>query len=1118
MTGGPPPRGPAGSPHFPDAWWTPERAALHRWLEDIASHLAPVYLGGLRMAMDESFPGRVHFVAHAIREIRNRIRDVFAGETEVKESTSGEEDTNRGVIGSFLESIGGEAPPLYVVNNWFNETNWAVSHAHVGNEQQGHEASEVLVSRFVALEDALLGLMSRLYEILDVMDDTLETANSQNGSWYAPNVDVLQRLESFIHRPESRAYFFDRLNNPMWVTELRERRVFEHPPNYELGDDRVLLWPEGRYLVRMAPLVPNEVSSILLELPRSENPTVTRSLLDAARSLPQEHLRRMAHKVVDWVQGPRADFFADEAASVIGRLLRAGKVKQADHAARVLLSLRANPDQTRSWETVVGRVPEWEYGRVLTTVLSAFVDEAGLKGVKLFSWLLGKALRIARSQGQLGDWDDRSCVWRPAIEDHQQNSETGIFHLLVSATRDASIRHAVAGESQLEETIQHLESRGSVLHQRIALHVLAMGSLGADLAADRFVDRELFDDYRLRHEYASLARHRFGDVSTEAQRAYLGWVEKGPDLEKYRRSPVGAELTKDERTALVCGWQRDKLSFITDHLRGETSERYRQLVADYGEPRHPDFPFWTESFQGDQSPVRQEEVTKWSPTDVIEYLRTWHPASTSGWGPDHSMEGLGRVFKGVVEERVSEFVPFSADIATLDPTYVRSFLEGLRAASKGGGVFSWAEPLKLMASVVRYPFDPSDEVTRWDRDYDWRPTRQALVWCLQAGCSDSNSQIPFDLREAAWSVLELLTEDPEPWVGRGETDGVGDMDPYHRSVNTVRGSALHAVVEYALWCRRALDARGVATNAGFGLMSEVRAMLERHLDTRIEPTLTVRSVYGKWLPWLLLLDEDWVVANLEKIFPTDPRLAGLRDAAWSTYIGWCPAYDSVFAPLRSEYEDAVERVPSGGTFDLSGQRDVDVKLGEHLVVLYWRRVAPRSLLDRFFQQATADQAGAVMGYVGRVLLNSEEIAESVCQRIQELWSRRLDVITASPGRHRREVDAFSITFAAAKLDTRWELDQFDRVLHTHQGSTAYTRRVIERLAHLAEDDPITATRLTLTLLEGADNEWRHRHWRKHVRSLLIAACDNAPRETTETRRAIIDHYVSRGEFDFRELL
>ena len=41
---------------------TRPRAELYRWLQEKASPVAPVYLGALRIVMDESFPGRVHFV------------------------------------------------------------------------------------------------------------------------------------------------------------------------------------------------------------------------------------------------------------------------------------------------------------------------------------------------------------------------------------------------------------------------------------------------------------------------------------------------------------------------------------------------------------------------------------------------------------------------------------------------------------------------------------------------------------------------------------------------------------------------------------------------------------------------------------------------------------------------------------------------------------------------------------------------------------------------------------------------------------------------------------------------------------------------------------------------
>ena len=769
----------------------------------------------------------------------------------------------------------------------------------------------------------------------------------------------------------------------------------------------------------------------------------------------------------------------------------------------------------------MGRFRQWQYGRVVDTLLPLFVDEAGLKGVKLFSWLLGKALRLATPEGQPSEWDDRSFWWRPAVEDHEQNQEYGVRHVLVSATRDAATRYAAAGDSALEETIRHLESRCSVLHRRIALHVLATVSHGAGLAGERIGDRGLFDDHRLRHEYAELVRKRYRDVSIDAQRAYLERVEKGPDPEERRNWAEfrGSEPSAEQQAEFVGRWKRDRLSFAADHLRGDPAARYRQLVADFGEPQHPDFLVWRGNVvQGDTSPRSKDEMAEWSPTEVIEYLRNWSPGKKSDWMTDDSKVGLGRAFKSVVEERVTDFVPYSTVIGSLDATYVRSFFEALAAASKGGVVFSWVEPLRLMAAVVRYPIRAGDEVSGQDRDHDWRPTWQALVWLLQAGFSDSDSRISFDLREAAWKVLEPLTEDPEPVVGREATDVGSNLDPHHWSINTVRGSALHAVVEYALWCRRALEARGDYTGEGFDLMPEVRAILERHLNPRIEPTLTVRSVYGRWLPWLFLLDEDWAVANLESIFPTDPALAELRDVAWSTYIGWCPAYNSVFPALRSEYEAAVDRVPTGGTFDISADEDIDVKLGEHLVVLYWRGVAPRSLLDRFFQQADDDLAGAIMEYVGRALLNSEEIADSVCERIQELWDQRLETISHSAGEHRREAQAFAMTFAAAKLDEQWELRSFHRALHLGDRTSPFADFAIERLAQIAKNEPVAVTRLTLDLLRGSDNDWEHLTWSNDVRAILAATGDSALHQAIENREDIIDHYVSRGRHQFRELM
>src|SRR5215218_8583312 len=84
-------------------------------------------------------------------------------------------------------------------------------------------------------------------------------------SWAPPTAEELDRLAVLSARPENRAYFFDRLENPNWVRDLAQRGFFANPPGPvpagEPGYVRFPPWPEGRYLVRVAAEAPAAVAS-----------------------------------------------------------------------------------------------------------------------------------------------------------------------------------------------------------------------------------------------------------------------------------------------------------------------------------------------------------------------------------------------------------------------------------------------------------------------------------------------------------------------------------------------------------------------------------------------------------------------------------------------------------------------------------------------------------------------------------------------------------------------------------------------------------------------------------------------------------------------------------------
>jgi hypothetical protein len=185
------------------------------------------------MALDDAFPGRVWFVAHAIREIRNRLPDALAGEVATsrtdypgltaevhlrwveeglpveggsiidpaaepsaaglgRREVSGEllravselitghlavSENNESRARRLFEAIGGDPPPQYVVRAWLRGRRWAEAHAHVRNAPLAEKDEEDLVGQFLDFEQALNAIASRSYQNMDALDEILGEAN-----------------------------------------------------------------------------------------------------------------------------------------------------------------------------------------------------------------------------------------------------------------------------------------------------------------------------------------------------------------------------------------------------------------------------------------------------------------------------------------------------------------------------------------------------------------------------------------------------------------------------------------------------------------------------------------------------------------------------------------------------------------------------------------------------------------------------------------------------------------------------------------------------------------------------------------------------------------------------
>lgn len=222
-----------------ESYWIPSRLELRAWFQRNAPSLGELYEGSLRMLYGEkNFPGRTRFVAHAIREIRNRLPDYITGpkvggtfqwknrldelardwqkarfsldgiipaEVSVEQSIPSSEimvprrliekiailikdhvesrETRKEAAMRLFEGITPENQNLRdtlrpVINQWLDVTEWFVDIVHEGHEQNRNSVPEELNRHFELFEATLGALLRRFFKTVEELDEILEDANS----------------------------------------------------------------------------------------------------------------------------------------------------------------------------------------------------------------------------------------------------------------------------------------------------------------------------------------------------------------------------------------------------------------------------------------------------------------------------------------------------------------------------------------------------------------------------------------------------------------------------------------------------------------------------------------------------------------------------------------------------------------------------------------------------------------------------------------------------------------------------------------------------------------------------------------------------------------------------
>lgn len=916
-----------------------------------------------------------------------------------------------------------------------------------------------------------------------------------------PTADDLKRILEVASSRQELDYFFDQLTTPEWIPVLRQAGMFDAPPEPIRHDDMVSFpgWAASRYLVRVANKAPDAVVSVLLEIQRSSNPRVWADIVTALAEMPAPYGVPFIPRILAWIHSPYQVGVEDHATRLGHKIAAAEMRSEALGLLGGLAALVAPQD----WPVgdLWAPLGDWDYKRLIPP-LATNVVSLSRDAVTALADQFERAFE-AREEGAA----DYSSIWRPAIENHEQNwGHDQRLNALVETIRDSALARTREHPTELRSTIEGLLARSAGILKRIGIYLLVeRGELDLDLVGAVLTDKQLFRNTEFHHEFYRLARARFAGLPDEQKARYLELVD---EVGRER----GEGKTRDEAEQRSKWWAWNRLGAVAPYLTNAAKDRYETLLAERGPEDHPDFLSWHGSWSGPTSPLSKEELNGMTLDQLAEHLASWSPSQT--FGPAPSREGLARELQAAAADDPVRYAPFAAHLMTLPPVYAGWYLLGMREALKADKSFDVAHVVRLCFAVVERS-RAADVEPDLVSDDTWQSARIDAARFLEEALE--RRQLADDPDGLVWRTIAMLLDDPDPTPASEEQYGPPNQDALTYSLNSTRGQAIHAALAYAWWAwLRA------ARQEEWSLRSELpdtARLLEAHLPAERDPSLAIAAAFGWWLANLIAIDAGWVEAHAPDLLGD---LTKKRErSAWDAYLMRASPGPRNLAALRRFYDRFARLLADAAVApaDRVAMTDPVARMLAHLVILELHGELPVEggpltiILDArrpWLLEALVEEAG-------QIAKNSGELDSAIDEAFRALWGRIRAAADGSGDTALREsLGKFSWWFAS-KLHEAWALPELVDLLESGV-HVSPEFLVLPRLAELVAQDVERVLHVLEKMAPRTDNEWAFRAHEEQVREILRVSLASGDPIIRERARALVNRLGRLGMLGLGSLL
>ena len=942
-----------------------------------------------------------------------------------------------------------------------------------------------------------------------------------------------QQIDTAIQRmrsPEFAAYFLSRLNNPKWIPALKENGLLANPLPavfVEGGGTLYPHWPPSKYLARMASVAPQEVADLFAKM-ETDNASIIGDMLDAALAMPTADSARLVPPICHAATEGNLWVHFKDASDLCVRLAQGGEFDAAVKLAETLFAPK--PEDERKGPR---QRDQYWYKDGLRKIIPVLAGPRA-RGLlpKLCEWLDAAVRGRMRKHGDQEVETDYSYIWRPAVEEHEQNQShdfAGVMTGFVRAGFEQAIRSA---SISLDEALQVIGRYPFLIFKRIRIHLIGeFADQNLRLARQVMLDRKLFDDYEYKHEYARLVGNRFSMLEPAEQTEWLRWVCDGPRGEEGEAldEPDDHDLSQHRRDY----WRFERLHWVREHLAGEDKRFYQGMFEKCGEPDMADLSIREGPARwGSDSPMTVDELTRSTFKEAVNVVSSWKPQGSRFDGP--TLDGLASTFGQYVATDPEQFSLGARALINRPALFVRKFISQMADAVKAGQQIDLATVLELCNWVVSRPYEERTTPLQEHEvlvDENWQWTREDISRFLLNVCKAKNGEIPrYPMKEYRWSIWTLiqnLAHDPTESniVHDASQDDPRTHDYLGLGINSPRGRAVETALEYARWVANHIkkaDSKEEAVPDGFAAMPEVQRMLEWQIAPDNE-SREVMAVIGAFTALIYWIDNQWLANNAHHLFNLRAiertPAAGHGWAAWNAFLVWVRPHIEYYQILKVQFAYGVEQAAKVKPSERIREQPM-YHLGEHLMLLYGRGNLgledDDGLLRRFVETSSPDIRRHAIGFIGESLEGDKEVPSEIIQRFMSLW----DLYWAGPGKEdaAEEPSAFlfGLWFSCSRFPEQWALDRladYVRVVPTPEPDHA----IAERLAKIAHVDIVRSIQILDRIVRGDQEGWRIHGWLDSAREILRQAM-GTPGEARRLAMALIDYLGRRGYTDVGQLL